>query len=104
MAQRQDVWAAGEAYEPYVGRWSRPVARELVEWPPEAQDGPLTICVAGQNPFGDVLNETLRGETVNDRPLTSRVMMMLSPPTSRRKYSPGSATCFTRPAQIQLSK
>lgn len=27
-----DVWASGEAYEPYVGRWSRPVAREFVTW------------------------------------------------------------------------
>lgn len=33
------VWASGEAYEPYVGRWSRLVAREFVEWlaiPPAA--------------------------------------------------------------------
>ena len=27
-----DVWAIGTAYEPYVGRWSRLVARELVSW------------------------------------------------------------------------
>jgi trans-aconitate methyltransferase len=27
-----DTWAAGEAYEPYVGRWSRPVAAEFVSW------------------------------------------------------------------------
>ena len=26
------VWAKGAAYEPYVGRWSRPVAREFVQW------------------------------------------------------------------------
>lgn len=34
------VWASGEAYEPYVGRWSRLVAREFVEWlaiPPAAR-------------------------------------------------------------------
>jgi uncharacterized protein DUF4154 len=47
---------------------------KFVEWPAEAQNGPLTICVAGQNPFDDVLNETLRGETVNNRPLVSRVI------------------------------
>jgi SAM-dependent methyltransferase len=29
---RTDVWATGEAYEPYVGRWSRLVAREFVGW------------------------------------------------------------------------
>jgi SAM-dependent methyltransferase len=34
------VWAGGAAYEPYVGRWSRVVAREFVEWlrfPPSAR-------------------------------------------------------------------
>ena len=30
--ERKDVWASGEAYEPYVGRWSRLVAREFVTW------------------------------------------------------------------------
>ncbi|HKW92064.1 MAG TPA: class I SAM-dependent methyltransferase [Methylomirabilota bacterium] len=28
----RDAWASGDAYEPYVGRWSRPVARELLAW------------------------------------------------------------------------
>ena len=35
----KSVWAGGGAYEPYVGRWSRLVAREFVEWlaiPPAA--------------------------------------------------------------------
>jgi SAM-dependent methyltransferase len=27
-----DVWAAGDLYEPYVGRWSRVVAREFLAW------------------------------------------------------------------------
>lgn len=27
-----DVWADGAAYEPYVGRWSRLVAREFLAW------------------------------------------------------------------------
>jgi hypothetical protein len=28
-AQQRSVWESGEAYEPYVGRWSRLVAREF---------------------------------------------------------------------------
>ena len=32
MATPAEVWAVGDAYEPYVGRWSRLVARELVAW------------------------------------------------------------------------
>jgi len=34
----KDTWAAGRFYEPYVGRWSRLVAREFIAWlqvPPE---------------------------------------------------------------------
>ena len=29
---QHDVWAVGEGYERYVGRWSRLVARELLAW------------------------------------------------------------------------
>jgi SAM-dependent methyltransferase len=31
-AAQKDVWASGDRYEPYVGRWSRLVAREFVDW------------------------------------------------------------------------
>lgn len=31
MAQ-EDRWSSGDAYEPYVGRWSRLVARDFVDW------------------------------------------------------------------------
>jgi SAM-dependent methyltransferase len=34
-----DVWAVGRAYEPYIGRWSRKVAAELVAWLGVAGDG-----------------------------------------------------------------
>ncbi len=30
--ERKDVWAAGNLYEPYVGRWSRLVAKDLLAW------------------------------------------------------------------------
>jgi SAM-dependent methyltransferase len=32
MDRPVDTWANGVAYEPFVGRWSRAVAREFVEW------------------------------------------------------------------------
>jgi SAM-dependent methyltransferase len=32
MEKRQEIWASGMAYEPYVGRWSRLVAREFLAW------------------------------------------------------------------------
>lgn len=36
---KSDTWANAEAYEPYVGRWSRVVAREFLSWlsvPPDS--------------------------------------------------------------------
>jgi SAM-dependent methyltransferase len=32
IAHREDKWNAGDAYEPYVGRWSRLIAAEFVDW------------------------------------------------------------------------
>jgi hypothetical protein len=47
----------------------------FVEWPAESASDPLTICVAGgRNPFGAVLEETIRGERVGGRPVTARVI------------------------------
>jgi ubiquinone/menaquinone biosynthesis C-methylase UbiE len=31
-SQNRSVWGSGAAYEPYVGRWSRLVAREFLTW------------------------------------------------------------------------
>ncbi len=48
---------------------------QFVEWPASAfpePDSPLVIGVLGEDPFGASLDETVRGETVNDRPLTVR--------------------------------
>lgn len=32
QAPQKEAWVSGAAYELYVGRWSRPVAREFVNW------------------------------------------------------------------------
>ena len=32
MTDRHDVWDSGSAYEAYVGRWSRVVAAEFLDW------------------------------------------------------------------------
>ena len=48
----------------------------FVEWPAAAlQQGPLTICVAGRNVFGDELERTVRDETVGGRPIRIRVIL-----------------------------
>jgi len=30
--ESKEVWGSGDSYEPYVGRWSRLVAREFIRW------------------------------------------------------------------------
>jgi uncharacterized protein DUF4154 len=41
---------------------------KLVEWPAPAK-GPVVIAVFGQDPFGDVLDRTVLGKSVDGRPL-----------------------------------
>jgi hypothetical protein len=52
---------------------------KFVEWPRDAAAGPLVICAAGRNVFGDVLDETLRGETINGRAVVARVILEPDP-------------------------
>lgn len=49
---------------------------KFVDWPPDATPAgaPLVICVAGVSPFGGTLEETVHGELVGGRPLTTRVV------------------------------
>jgi hypothetical protein len=45
---------------------------QFVEWPPDAFEtpqSPLIIGILGSDPFGQTLDEMVRGETVNGRPL-----------------------------------
>ena len=32
MTEANDNWKAGDAYESYMGRWSKPLARSFVGW------------------------------------------------------------------------
>src|SRR5439155_3469348 len=48
---------------------------KFVEWPPTAfaePGSPLVIGVLGENPFGEVLQATVRGKSLNNRPLAVR--------------------------------
>lgn len=48
---------------------------KFVEWPGTAPPGPIVVCIAGRNVFGEVLDETIRGETIDGRPLVTRVLL-----------------------------
>ena len=50
---------------------------KFVEFPDAA--GPINICVAGRNPFGTLLDETVRGERIQGRPVLARVILEPEP-------------------------
>jgi hypothetical protein len=52
---------------------------KFVAWPADTDGGPLTICVAGRNVFGETLVDTVRGESINGRPLDVRVLLEPEP-------------------------
>jgi hypothetical protein len=48
---------------------------DFVEWPPSAfpsSDSPLTLCIAGEDPFGDILDRAVAGQRVGTRPIAVR--------------------------------
>jgi len=53
-----------------------------VDWPPSAFAGPrepVVVCVVGHDPFGVLLDRTVRNETINDRPVVVRRMRIAAP-------------------------
>lgn len=52
---------------------------KYVEWPAEAATRPLTICIAGRNPFGTVLENLVRDETIEGRRIETRVILEPEP-------------------------
>jgi hypothetical protein len=48
---------------------------QFVQWPPTAfadDRAPLVICVVGSDPFGEVLDQTLEGESIANRSIVAR--------------------------------
>jgi YfiR/HmsC-like len=48
---------------------------KFIDWPPSSFAGPqspFTICVLGQDPFGHMLDDTLQGKMIGERPLAVR--------------------------------
>jgi hypothetical protein len=73
---------------------------KFVEWPPSAPAGPLTICVAGRDVFGDILAETIKGETLEGRSLAARVILEPEPGCHIVFVPRGSAT----PAYLRAAR
>ena len=59
---------------------------QFVEWPPDAfasSTAPIVICVVGADPFGEALDQTVEGESIDNRRLVVR----------RMERSDGAETC-----------
>lgn len=44
----------------------------FVEWPHDTPNLPISICVAGQDPFGGALDRVVQGKTINGREFVIR--------------------------------
>jgi len=58
-------WAVKAAYLAKFGFY--------VEWPREAFDGPtgpLNLCVVGEDPFGNLLDDAVAGQRIDGRPIS----------------------------------
>jgi hypothetical protein len=48
---------------------------KFIDWPSSSfatPHSPFTICVLGQDPFGNILDDTLQGKVIGDRPIAVR--------------------------------
>ncbi|MFE3856249.1 class I SAM-dependent methyltransferase [Streptomyces griseorubiginosus] len=58
--QRYDVWASGAAYDRYMGRWSRSVAREFTAWLGRPQGARWLDVGCGTGVLSSVVRERCR--------------------------------------------
>lgn len=74
---------------------------QFVEWPAQtfaSADSPLLICVLGEDPFGDMLDNIVRGENVSGHPLmierhrdaaaVNRCHILFFAPSEMQTYKP----------------
>jgi hypothetical protein len=65
----------------------------FVQWPESAFEGPndpLTICLVGHDPFGRILDDAVRGQRINGRPISVRRISEIKPePTCHILFAGG---------------
>lgn len=63
-AARKDTWAAGKLYEPYVGRWSRLVAKDFLAWLKAPPDGDWLDVGCGTGALAEAILKQARPRSV----------------------------------------
>jgi SAM-dependent methyltransferase len=91
--QSADVWASGDAYEPYVGRWSRAVARQFLVWLDIPPGGRWLDVGCGTGALSEtILEVTLPSEVVGIDPSAGYVAYARSRvPDPRAHFDVGDA-------------
>jgi SAM-dependent methyltransferase len=59
-----DPWELGEAYETFMGRWSRPVAREFLRWLDGAANGRWLDIGCGTGALSELIGQTADPQSV----------------------------------------
>jgi SAM-dependent methyltransferase len=91
--QPAHVWASGDAYEPYVGRWSRAVARQFLTWLDMPPAGRWLDVGCGTGALSEtILEATLPSEVVGIDPSAGYVAYARSRvPDPRAHFDGGDA-------------
>jgi SAM-dependent methyltransferase len=63
--ESKEVWASGDSYEPYVGRWSRLVAREFIRWLALPENSQWLDVGCGTGALSQTILEMANPKTVN---------------------------------------
>jgi SAM-dependent methyltransferase len=96
-AQQQESWSAGDAYEPYVARWSRLIAAEFLDWLDIPPDGRWLDVGCGTGALSEViLNRAAPRQVIGLDPsqaFVSFAQTRLSSP--RIEFQIGDARCLS---------
>ena len=96
-----DVWASGDAYEPYVGRWSRAVARQFLTWLAVPAGGRWLDVGCGTGALSEVILEVAQpSEVVGIDPATGYVAFARGRVSDHRaRFGVGDARALPFPAE-----
>lgn len=63
--ESKEVWASGDSYEPYVGRWSRLVAKEFIRWLALPENSQWLDVGCGTGALSQAILDLANPKTVN---------------------------------------
>jgi len=71
LAAAQAVWAQKTSRDDVQAAYLYNFGK-FVRWPQAVDRGPMLLCVAGRDPFGQAVGKLVEGEEINGRPVEER--------------------------------